>query len=148
MTAVLTSLIQKSPGVVGGSACIRSTRISVSGLITSRKLGYSDEDLLEAHPGLTLEDLAAAWEYYGQHPIEIEREIWFNDTSANVPDGEPVPNWVLVAGKRLGLSDEELCELFVPPITAADVAAAWQAYRADPIRIDREIAENTLQPSR
>lgn len=141
MTAVLTSLIQKTPGVVGGWACIRSTRISVSGLVTSRKLGTTEERLLEAYPSLTADDLAAAWEYYGQHPLEIEREMWFNDTAANVADGEPVPNWVLVAGKLLGISDEELCESFVPPVKPADIAAAWEAYRVDPVRIGIEIAE-------
>lgn len=141
MTAVLTPRIQKTPGVVGGSACIRSTRISVSGLIISRKLGMTDADLLEGYPGISADDLAAAWEYYRQHTLEIEREMWFNDTAANVAVGEPVPQWVLVAGKLLGLSDDELCEPFVPPITPADIAAAWEAYRADPARMDREIAD-------
>jgi uncharacterized protein (DUF433 family) len=141
VTAVLTSRIQKTPGVCGGWACIRSTRITVSGLVTSRKLGTSEERLLEAYPSLTADDLAAAWAYYGQHPLEIEQEMWFNDTAANVAIGEPAPNWVLVAGKLLGISDAEICESFEPPVKPADIAAAWDAYRADPVRMDAEIAE-------
>ena len=39
--------IQKTPGVCGGDACIRQTRISVWVLVNARRLGISEADLLE-----------------------------------------------------------------------------------------------------
>ncbi len=73
------ALIQKTPGVMGGEACIRRTRISVWILVGYKKLGMSDAQLLEAYPGLTQEDLAAAWAYYRDHTAEIEEAIRVNE---------------------------------------------------------------------
>ena len=61
-TAKTRSWITKTPDVCGGDACIRNTRISVNGLVEWRKLGLSDDRILEIIEGLTPEDLAAAWE--------------------------------------------------------------------------------------
>src|SRR6266487_3872323 len=55
------SWIQKTPGVCGGDACIRNTRITVWGLVERRNLGASDAEMLDSIPGLTREDLEAAW---------------------------------------------------------------------------------------
>jgi uncharacterized protein (DUF433 family) len=73
------SWVQKTPGVVGGDACIRNTRISVWGLVLSRKLGTSDEQMLENIVGLTPDDLEAAWDYYHQHRDEIDEAIRENE---------------------------------------------------------------------
>lgn len=59
------SRIQKTPGVCGGEACIRDTRITVWGLVEWRRLGLSDQEILSRVEGLQPEDLAAAWEYAG-----------------------------------------------------------------------------------
>ena len=67
-----TNLIQKTLGVCGGNARIRSTRIPVWTLVSFRKQGASDEELLENYPGLNQQDLEAAWSYYGNNPDEIE----------------------------------------------------------------------------
>jgi uncharacterized protein (DUF433 family) len=72
------SWVQKRPGVCGGDACIRDTRITVNGLVEWHKLGLSDERILEIIAGLTPDDLATAWEYYRQHPTEIDEEIRLN----------------------------------------------------------------------
>ena len=72
-------LIQKTPGVMGGEACVRRTRISVWILVGYRKLGVSDARLLEFYPGLTQQDLDAAWEYYRRHTDEIENAIRENE---------------------------------------------------------------------
>ena len=69
------SWVQKTPGVCGGEACIRNTRITVSGLANARRLGATDDQLLENIVGLTREDLLAAWEYYRQNPAEIDEAI-------------------------------------------------------------------------
>ena len=73
------SWIKKTADVCGGDACIRNTRITVNGLVEWRKLGLSDERILEIIEGLTPEDLAAAWEYYRLHQAEIDEEIRLNN---------------------------------------------------------------------
>jgi len=68
--------INKTPGVIGGSACIGLRRIAVWMLVEARREGYTDEELLQAYePPLTPEELAAAWRYAEQHPEEIETDI-------------------------------------------------------------------------
>lgn len=74
MTTAL-SWIEKHPHVCGGDACIRNTRHTVYGLVEWKKLGLTDERILEHHPDLTQADLEAAWEYYETHGDEIEAAI-------------------------------------------------------------------------
>ena len=69
------SWVQKTPGVYGGRACIRITRITVWGVVNSRRLGAADEQILENIEGLTPADLHASWEYYREHPAEIDEDI-------------------------------------------------------------------------
>jgi uncharacterized protein (DUF433 family) len=78
-TSTRKSWVQKTPGVCGGDACIRNTRITVNRLVEWRKLGLSDARILEIIQGLTPEDLAAAWEYYRLNPAEIDEEIRLNN---------------------------------------------------------------------
>jgi len=144
MTAVETTFIQKTPNVCGGKARIRDTRIAVWGVVMDRRLGLSDPEILQSMPTLTQADIDACWEYFRNHPIEIERSVWLNDTSANVPEGAPVPAAVVVAGLLLGVPAEDVREAFEPPLSDADLDAAWAAYRADPARIGREIASHRL----
>jgi uncharacterized protein (DUF433 family) len=144
MPAVETPAIQKTPNICGGNACIRNTRIPVWLIINARRLGGTDAGLLDDYPGISQADVDACWDYYREHPIEIEQSIWFNDTAANVPDGAPPPAWVLVSGRLLGLTNNEICESFVPPLPGANLAAAWSLYRADPARIGRDIAMHRL----
>ncbi|MDZ8104333.1 MAG: DUF433 domain-containing protein [Nostoc sp. DedQUE12a] len=68
-------LIQKTPGVCGGNARIRDTRIAVWTLVSFRQQGASEEELLRNYPALTPEDLEAAWFYYKEHPEEIDLVI-------------------------------------------------------------------------
>ena len=69
------SWIQKTPDVCGGDACVRNTRLSVSGLVEWKKLGWTDARFLEGYPGLAQADLDAAWAYYQENRAEIERAI-------------------------------------------------------------------------
>ena len=69
------SWIEKTPGVCGGDACIRTTRITVSGLVEWRKLGMSDAEIVRHVPGVTQADLDAAWEHYEHNREEIDRAI-------------------------------------------------------------------------
>ncbi|HVA44749.1 MAG TPA: DUF433 domain-containing protein [Pirellulales bacterium] len=75
-----SSWVQKTPGVCGGRACIRDTRITVWGLVNSRRLGAADEQILENIVGLTPEDLQAAWDSYREHPAETDNDIRVNET--------------------------------------------------------------------
>jgi uncharacterized protein (DUF433 family) len=69
------ALIQKTPGVCGGDACVGNTRIMVWLLVAQKRGGLSDEEILAGYPTLTPADLAAAWEYYRRHPQEIDEAI-------------------------------------------------------------------------
>ena len=73
------ALIRKTPGVCGGDACIRKTRITVWGLVERRNLGLSDAEILENLPDLTPADLAVAWDYDAQHREEIDQAIRENE---------------------------------------------------------------------
>lgn len=67
--------IEKTPGVCGGAACIRETRIPVWLLVRYRRLGATESVLLESFPSLLRDDLAAAWEYEQSQPAEIAAAI-------------------------------------------------------------------------
>ena len=68
----LLAHISKTPGVCGGDACIRNTRITVWLLVAMKSDGVSDEEVLADYPELTADDLAAASEYYRQNKDEID----------------------------------------------------------------------------
>src|SRR4051812_37306369 len=98
MPVTVNPIIDKTPNVCGGAACIRQSRIAVWLLVMDRKLGMTDAEVLASYPTLTPTDLDAAWRYYRENPVEIERAIWFNDTAANIPNGVNPPVWVIVSG--------------------------------------------------
>src|SRR5437016_1996831 len=100
--------ITKTPNVCGGDACVRGTRITVWGLVESRRQGMADERLLAAYPGLTPEDLVAAWLYAAAHLREIERALWENEACMIQHDGMDVPPAILRRGRELGFSDAEI----------------------------------------
>lgn len=67
--------IGKTPGVMGGDACIRQTRIPVWLLASLREQGATEADLLEDYPSLTASDLANAWLYASVYQDEISAAI-------------------------------------------------------------------------
>jgi uncharacterized protein (DUF433 family) len=67
--------IQKTPGICGGNARIRNTRIPVWTLVAYRDQGSSEAELLHNYPDLEAEDLQAAWDYYQHHRREIDALI-------------------------------------------------------------------------
>ncbi len=116
MTAT-ASWISTRPGRSGGDACVRDTRITVWGLVESRRLGMTDDAILRAVEGLTPADLQAAWEYAAAHPREIERALWENEACMVQHDGRHVPAELVRRGRQLGLSDEEIRDAFEPPLS-------------------------------
>jgi uncharacterized protein (DUF433 family) len=75
MSTAEPSAIRQTPGVCGGEACVRNTRIPVWLLVRYRQLGAGTADLLAAYPSLTQTDIEAALEYYEAHRDEIEAAI-------------------------------------------------------------------------
>ncbi len=67
--------IRKTPGVNGGVACVRDTRIAVWTLIDLLKQGRPESELLQDFPSLLSSDLDAVWDYYRINTAEIERDI-------------------------------------------------------------------------
>ena len=67
--------IEKTPNVCGGSACIIRTRIPVWTLISFKKLGMSNKNLLDSYPTLRPQDLNNAWAYYKANKKEIDTDI-------------------------------------------------------------------------
>jgi uncharacterized protein (DUF433 family) len=67
--------INKTPGVMGGEACIRDTRIPVWLLVSYSRLGLSEAKLLENYPTLLAIDLVNAWNYAAAYSDEINAAI-------------------------------------------------------------------------
>jgi uncharacterized protein (DUF433 family) len=67
--------IEKTPGVMGGDACIVRTRIPVWTLEGYRRLGWSEQEILENFPTLRPADLIQAWAYVAANPEEIETAL-------------------------------------------------------------------------
>ena len=78
-TSKRKSWVQKTPNLCGGAACIRDTRVTVWGLVLSRRLGTPDAQILENIVGLSPDDLDVAWDYYRHHADEIDEEIQANE---------------------------------------------------------------------
>ena len=66
------SWITWRPHPDGVEACIRDTNINVWGLVQCRRLGWSDQLILDHIKGLAPKDLEAAWEYAAAHPQAID----------------------------------------------------------------------------
>lgn len=70
-----SSFIQKTPGICGGYARVRNTRIPVWTLVSLRQQGATERELLNNYPNLTSNDLTAVWGYYYNHKSEIDNII-------------------------------------------------------------------------
>jgi uncharacterized protein (DUF433 family) len=73
-------VIRKTPGVIGGDACIGNRRIAVWMLVQAKRLGMTDEQIRSRfEQPLSETELAAAWEYYASHSAEIDEAIRENE---------------------------------------------------------------------
>jgi len=73
--------IDSGPDVCGGEPCIVRTRIPVWLLEQARRLGTSEQELLEDYPSLRAEDLVNAWAYVRIHGAEIDEQIRANESA-------------------------------------------------------------------
>lgn len=67
--------ITKTPGVMGGDACIANTRLPVWLFVSLRRQGATDAELFNAYPQLTAADLVNVWAYAEAHSGEIETAL-------------------------------------------------------------------------
>ena len=56
-------LIEINPSVMLGKPVIKGTRITVENIVEELAAGYSEDDILKAHPHLTKESVLAALQY-------------------------------------------------------------------------------------
>jgi uncharacterized protein (DUF433 family) len=74
-------LIEKTPGVCGGSACVAGTRIPVWTLANCLLLEQPESAILAAYPAIGRAELRAAWAYAREHLDEIASEIEQNEST-------------------------------------------------------------------
>jgi uncharacterized protein (DUF433 family) len=72
-------IINKTPGICGGAACIAGTRIAVWLLVEAQRLGISEAQLLQDYPHITAADLVNVWNYADAYPEEIDEAISVNN---------------------------------------------------------------------
>ena len=73
--------IEKTPGVVGGEACIVRTRIPVWVLEGYRRAGWNEATILTNYPTLRAADLVHAWAYADAHREEVDEAIRRNEAA-------------------------------------------------------------------
>ncbi len=84
MAKVLTERIKKSQGTQGGKACIAGHRIRVMDIVIWHEdASMSPDEIVLAHPQLTLSDVHAALAYYFDNVEEIRNDIRLNSEVAD-----------------------------------------------------------------
>jgi uncharacterized protein (DUF433 family) len=76
-----TPLIQSRPEVSGGDACFGTYRIPVWLVVDAWQQGWTDDEVLRAHPVLRPVHLEAARAYYSAHREEIDTAIVENSAA-------------------------------------------------------------------
>ena len=76
METVIQNHVEITPGVCGGKPRIAGHRIRVMDIVIwHEKLGLSPDEIISAHPTLTLADVYAALAYYFDHREQIQSDI-------------------------------------------------------------------------
>jgi len=84
MAIVITERITKSRGIHGGKACIAGHRVRVMDIVIWHEdLSMSPDEIVAAHPEITLSDVHAALAYYFDSVGEIRNDILHNEGVAN-----------------------------------------------------------------
>jgi uncharacterized protein (DUF433 family) len=77
--------ITKTPGVMGGDACLANTRLPIWLFIDLRHQGASDAAILKMYPHLTAADLVNVWVYAHANREEIEQALSEQDATLQEP---------------------------------------------------------------
>jgi len=56
---------------MGGDDCVRNTRIPVWLLVSMRRQGQTDTEILDGYDSLDTTDLAAAWNHFELHSDRV-----------------------------------------------------------------------------
>ena len=76
----MSERISVDPAVCHGQACIKGTRIPVHQVIRMLANGDTVEELLEAYPSLTREDILACFDYAASLAEEQVTPLWRGQT--------------------------------------------------------------------
>ena len=101
MEILVSSHIEKKPGVCGGKACIAGTRIRVQDVYIWHELqGKSVDEIVAKFPQLKPADVHAALTYYWDHRDEIHAEMKAADeVVAALKASTPSPLQQKISGK-------------------------------------------------
>jgi uncharacterized protein (DUF433 family) len=81
---VESPMIVSTPGTCGGKPRIDGHRIRVQDVVVwTEQMGMTVEEIVSNYPGMTLEKIAAALDYYEHHREEIASYIRYEDDVAN-----------------------------------------------------------------
>lgn len=72
---IIHPYVERRPGVMGGRAIIRGTRLSVSEIVQDYHYGLSVEEILSEFPQLTPAQVYDALSFYHDHREEMDSEI-------------------------------------------------------------------------
>ena len=68
--------VERKPGVCGGKPVIAGTRIKVTQIaIEYERLGWTPDQIVDAHPHLRLEQVHDALSYYYENQKQLDAEI-------------------------------------------------------------------------
>lgn len=82
------SMIEQTPGICGGRACLAGTRVPVHRVAAYHRLGYAPEEILGLLSSLSLPQVYAALAYSLVNPDEIERSLQEEGNAADQPVGK------------------------------------------------------------
>ena len=71
--------IVSDPAILGGKPCIKGTRLSVEFLLELAASGASRDDIVQAYPRLTREDVEAAFQYAAR---SLKNDVWLTAEAA------------------------------------------------------------------
>ncbi len=86
----LNDRVEINPKIMLGKPVIRGTRITVELIVRKLSEGAKEEDLLDAYPHLTVEDIRAALAYAADS-LAHEEVILYKADAPNVETGDPIP---------------------------------------------------------
>ncbi len=68
--------VTRELGTAGGKPIIAGTRLKVSQIaLEYERLGWSPDEIVEAHPHLTLAQIHDALSYYYDHQAEVDAQV-------------------------------------------------------------------------
>ncbi len=86
----LNDRVEINPGIMLGKPVIRGTRITVELIVRKLSEGAKEEDLLEAYPHLSVEDVRAALAYAADS-LAHEEVILYRAGAPDVEEGDSIP---------------------------------------------------------